>query len=139
MGRQIKAGGILLFGKNPKKYFTGAYIKVGKFLSDTDVISSDDILGNLFEQVEKTLELLKSKYLVSVIGYKGLYRNETLEYPEEALREAVTNAVVHRDYVGAHTQMKVYPDRLVLWNEGGLPSGIKIDDLKKISCLKTAE
>ena len=128
---KLKRAGILLFGKNPKKYFTGAYIKVGKFLSDTDVISSDDILGNLFEQVEKTLELLKSKYLVSVIGYKGLYRNETLEYPEEALREAVTNAVVHRDYVGAHTQIKVYPDKLVLWNEGGLPSGMKIDDLKK--------
>ena len=66
-----------------------------------------------------------------MIGYKGLYRNETLEYPEEALREAVTNAVVHRDYVGAHTQIKVYPDKLVLWNEGGLPSGMKIDDLKK--------
>ena len=103
---KLRRAGILLFGKNPKKYFTGAYIKVGKFLSDTDVISSDDILGNLFEQLEKTLELLKSKYLVSVIGYKGLYRNETLEYPEEALREAVTNAVVHRDYVGAHTQIK---------------------------------
>ena len=46
-------------------------------------------------------------------------------------REAIINAVVHRDYVGAHTQIKVYPDRLALWNEGGLPSGIKIEDLKK--------
>jgi len=49
----LKRAAILLFGKNPKKFYTSAYIKVGKFLTDTDIVSTDDIEGNLFIQVEK--------------------------------------------------------------------------------------
>ncbi len=129
-GRLTRAG-ILLFGKNPKKFWTGANIKVGKFLTDTDIVSSDDIEGNLFEQVEKTMELLRTKYLISEIKFEGIYRKEELEYPEEALREAIINAVIHRDYIGPHTQLKIYPDKIILWNAGTLPQGIKIDELKK--------
>jgi len=128
---KIKRAGILLFGKNPKKFFTSAYIKVGKFLTDTDIISSDNVEGNLFEQVEKTIELLRTKYLISEIRFEGIYRKEELEYPEEALREAIINAVIHRDYIGAHIQMKIYPDKIILWNDGGLPKGIRVEDLKK--------
>jgi len=47
--------------------------------------------------------LLKTKYLVSEIKFERIYRKEELEYPEEALREAIINAVIHRDYIGAHT------------------------------------
>ncbi len=104
---------------------------VGKFLTDTDIVASDDVEGNLFKQVEKAIELLRTKYLISEIRFEGIYRKEELEYPEEALREAIINAVIHRDYIGAHTQLKIYPDKLILWNEGPLPKDIKIDDLKK--------
>jgi len=128
---KLKRAAILLFGRNPKKYFTSAYIKIGKFLSDTDIVSSDDVEGNLFEQVEKAIELLRTKYLISKIRFEGIYRKEELEYPEEALREAIINAVIHRDYIGAHTQMKIYPDKLLLWNEGKLPKEVRVEDLKK--------
>lgn len=128
---KLKRAAILLFGKNPKRFYTGAFIKVGKFLTDTDIVSSDDVEGNLFEQVEKAIELLRAKYLISEIRFEGIYRKEELEYPEEALREAIINAVIHKDYIGAHTQLKIYPDRLILWNEGTLPKDIKIADLKK--------
>ena len=128
---KLTRAGILLFGKNPKRYWTSAYIKVGKFLTNTDIISSDDVEGNLFEQVEKTIELLRTKYLISKIRFEGIYRKEELEYPEEALREAIINAVIHRDYIGAHTQLKVYTDKIILWNDGSLPNEIKIEDLKK--------
>ena len=104
---------------------------MGKFLTDTDIISSDNVEGNLFEQVEKTIELLRTKYLISEIRFEGIYRKEELEYPEEALREAIINAVIHRDYIGAHIQMKIYPDKIILWNDGGLPKGIRVEDLKK--------
>ncbi|OPX26488.1 MAG: transcriptional regulator [Candidatus Cloacimonas sp. 4484_140] len=126
-----KRAGILLFGKDPKRFWTSAYIKVGKFLTETDVVSSDEVEGNLFEQVEKVMELLRTKYLFSQITFEGIYRKEELEYPEEALREAIINAIIHRDYIGAHTQLKVYTDRIILWNDGSLPGGIKIEDLKK--------
>jgi len=54
-----------------------------------------------------------------------------MEYPEEALREAIINAVIHRNYMGAHTQLRIDPESLNLWNEGGLPPGIGVADLKK--------
>lgn len=128
---KFKRAAILLFGKNPKKFWISAYIKVGKFRTDTDIVSSDDVEGNLFEQVEKTMELLRTKYLISEIRFEGIYRKEELEYPEEALREAIINAVIHRDYIGPHTQLKIYPDKIILWNVGTLPKEIKIDELKK--------
>jgi len=77
------------------------------------------------------MEILRTKYLISEIKFEGIYRKEVLEYPEEALREAIINAVIHKDYIGAHTQLKIFPDKLILWNEGGLPKEIKIGDLKK--------
>lgn len=128
---KIKRTAILLFGKNPKRFWTSAYTKVGKFKTDTDIISSDDIEGNLFEQVEKTIDLLRTKYLISEIRFEGIYRKEELEYPEEALREAIINAVIHRDYIGPHIQLKIYPDKIILWNVGTLPKEIKIEELKK--------
>jgi len=129
---KLKRAAILLFGKNPKKFFTSVYLKIGKFLSNTDIVSSDDVEGNLFEQVEKSMEILKTKYLISkIVGFeKGLYRKEELEYPEEALREAIINAVIHRDYIGVHTQLQILPDRLTIWNDGELPKGIGINELK---------
>ena len=54
---------------------------------------------------------------------------EPLEIPEDALREMIFNSIVHKDYTGVHIQLKVYNDRLVLWNEGSLPEGYSVDDL----------
>ena len=128
---KLRRAALLLFGNNPKKFHMTAYIKIGKFVSDTDLISTDDIEGNLFRQVDKAMEILRVKYLLSNITYEGIYRKDNMEYPEEALREAIINAVIHRSYMGAHTQLRISPDGLNLWNEGGLPPGIGIEDLKK--------
>ncbi len=57
------------------------------------------------------------KYLVRPIHYEGLLRVEPLEIPEGALREAIYNAIIHKDYTGAHIQMKVWDDRVELCNE----------------------
>lgn len=122
---------VLLFGKNPKQFYITAYIKIGKFVSATDLISTDDIEGNIFDQVDKAIEILRIKYLLSNITYEGIYRKDNMEYPEEALREAIINAVIHRNYMGAHTQLRIDPESLNLWNEGGLPPGIGVADLKK--------
>ena len=132
-GRFLRKAAILLFGKDPSRFYTHAYIKIGKFASDTDVIATDIITGNLFQQVEKAMDILKTKYLMTRFEVDELYRKNILEYPEEALREALINAVIHRNYLGtAHTQLKVYEDKLWLWNEGKLPEGITIDSLKTV-------
>ncbi len=128
---KLKRAAILLFGKNPKRFFTSAFIQVGRFISESDVISTDVIEGNLFDQVERTIEILRLKYLENRFYYEGLVRKEDMIYPEEALREAVINAVIHRDYIGSHTQLRVYDHKLWLWNAGKLPDEITFEKLKK--------
>ncbi|MDD2334499.1 MAG: ATP-binding protein [Mesotoga sp.] len=128
---RLKRAAILLFGKEPRRFFPGAFLKIGAFTNDTNLIRTDDVDGNLFVQVEEALSLLRTKYIFSSVSYDGIYRKDEMVYPEKALREAITNAVVHRDYSAYHTQIKVFPDRLVLWNNGGLPNGISIEDLLK--------
>lgn len=49
---------------------------------------------------------------------------------EDALREAILNAIIHKDYTGVHIQLSVYDDKLVLWNQGKLPPELSISGLK---------
>ena len=93
-GEFLKRASILLFHKNPEKYITGSYIKIGFFESDSDLRYQDEIHGNLFEQIEKTTALLFTKYIKALISYEGLNRVETYEYPKEAIREALLNAII---------------------------------------------
>lgn len=126
----LKNAAILLFGKNPGKFFTSVEFKIGRFGKDeTDLMFQDLVDGNIIQMTDRVLDILKSKYLISPIHYEGLQRIEPLEIPEDALREAIFNSVVHKDYSGAAIQMKVYADRILLWNEGNLPEGFTMDDL----------
>lgn len=79
---------------------------------------------------DKVMGVLKSKYLASPIHYAGMQRIEDLEYPEPALREAILNAIVHKDYKGSTIQLSVYEDKLSLWNPGTLPEQLTIEMLK---------
>jgi ATP-dependent DNA helicase RecG len=126
----LKRAALLLFHPNPEKFATGAYIKIGFFRTDSDLLFQDDIHGNLFEQVERTMELLLTKYTKALISYRGLSRIETYEYPKDALREALLNAVTHKEYPGgAPIQIRVYSDKLMIWNEGQLPENWTIKNL----------
>ena len=74
--------------------------------------------------------MLKAKYLRAWISYEGLQRIETYPVPEPALREAILNAVVHKDYAsGIPIQISVYPDKLMIWNPGELPADWTVDRL----------
>ena len=129
-GEFLKRASILLFHSNPEKYITGAYIKIGFFESDSDLRFQDEIHGNLFEQIEKTTEILFTKYIKALISYEGLNRVETYEYPRDAIREALLNAVAHKDYSGeVPIQISVYKDKLMIWNEGQLPENWTIETL----------
>ena len=76
----------------------------------------------MFAQVDQAMDLLTTKYLRAGISYRRLQRLETLPVPEEALREALLNAVIHKDYgTATPIQISVYHDRLMIWNPGELP------------------
>ena len=124
----LKRAAVLLFHPDPERFFTGASIKIGYFDSETELRYHDEVRGDLFVQVSKTMDLLMTKYLKAVISYEGIQRFETYPVPEGALREAVLNAVVHRDYaVAAQIQIRVYADRLRIWNPGGLPENWSLE------------
>lgn len=126
----LKRASILLFHPDPEKYFTGAYIKIGYFQTDTELIFQDEVKGNLFEQVEKTIEILFTKYIKAIISYEGIHRVETYEYPKDAVREAILNALAHKDYsMGVPIQISVYDNKLMIWNYGQLPEDWTIENL----------
>ena len=126
----LKRAAILLFHPKPTKYITGAFIKIGYFETDDELKFQDEITGNIFEQVEKTMDLLFTKYIKSSISYEGLNRIEKYEYPKNAVREALLNAVSHKDYSGGvPIQISVYDDKLIFWNEGQLPENWTIEKL----------
>jgi ATP-dependent DNA helicase RecG len=126
----LKRAACLLFSDRPERYVSGAWIKIGFFVTDDDLRYQDEIHGNLFEQVEKTLDLLHVKYFKAYISYKGIQRRETFLFPEGALREALLNAIVHKDYSsGVPIQISVYDDKIVLWNPGQLPPGWTLERL----------
>ncbi len=128
----LKRSAILLFGKNPCRFFINAFVKIGRFgQTDDDLRFQEVIEGNAFQLADKVLEVLDRKFFVSPISYIGLQRVESWEYPYEAIREVILNAIVHRDYMGAPIQISVYNDKLIVWNEGSLPEDLTFEDLKK--------
>ena len=97
-GKYLKRAAVLLFHRDPETVVTGAYVKIGFFRTDDDLLYHDEIHGDLFTQVEQTMNLLLTKYLRAGISYVGIQRVESLPVPEAALREAVLNAIIHKDY-----------------------------------------
>ena len=129
-GRYLQRAAILLFHPDPERFVTGAFVKIGHFRSSSDLAYHDEMHGPLFTQVHGALDLLYTKYLKAAITYAGIQRIETFPVPRSALREALLNAVVHRDYsVGAPIQIRVYDDRLSIWNPAVLPDGWTADRL----------
>ena len=131
-GDYLKRAAVLLFHAVPERFFTGAFVKIGFFQTESELLYHDEIHGDLFTQAQKTLEVLFGKYLRAAISYQGIQRVERLPVPEAALREALLNAIIHRDYsVGAPIQIRVKDDRLSIWNPGELPEGWSVKKLLK--------
>ena len=129
---KLKRAGVLLFGKKPNRFYINAFVKIGRFGKTSDDLLFQEIVeGNIFELADKTLDILDKKFLIAKISYEGLHRVEQWEYPYEAVRETIINAIVHRDYMGAPIQISVYDDKIIVWNEGSLPNDLTIDDLKE--------
>ena len=119
---KIKKAAIVLFGKKPTKFFTLCEFQIGRFVSETDVIFQTVFSGDIIRMTDAIVEELRAKYLISPIHYEGMHRVEPLEIPETALREAIYNSLCHKDFSGPHNQMRIYNDRIELWNPGVLPS-----------------
>ena len=127
---KIKRAAIVLFGKDPGAFYPNTFVKIGKFEDDDFTIRFQEVEdGNIIQVLDKVLRTLDYKFLIKNISFVGMNRVETLEYPVPALREMLLNALIHRNYMGAPTQLRVYDNKLTLWNHGMLPDGITLDKL----------
>ncbi len=128
----LKRAAIILFGKDPGKFYPGIYVKIGRFgKDDTDIIFQETEEGNVIMLLQAVLNQLNHKFLIRSIGFEGMHRIEKGEYPLAAIREMLLNALVHRNYMGAPIQIRVYDDKISIWNEGSLPSGLTLAALKR--------
>jgi len=124
--------GILLFSNQPENHILGAVIKCARFMGNDmdEFIDQRIITGSIFTQAEETIAFFK-KNIKRSAKIEGLYRIEKYEYPEKAIREALVNALCHRDYSrrGADIKFAIFDNRLEITSPGGLPPNIAIEDL----------
>lgn len=133
-GGKITNAAIILFGKNPQQYFQNAVVRVGRLKQEDIIVSDREISGNLFNQLRGVEEAIRE--LINVryeIPEDSLKRREVWDYPIPALREALLNALVHRDYFQSHRQIqiKIFDSSIWFHSPGELPEGLIVEDLLK--------
>lgn len=124
--------GILLFGKNPQNFLTEAFVICSHFkgTSGRDVIATRDCTGTLFEQYRNSVEFVEEHLNRSFI-IRGKRREESLEMPVNAIREAILNVIVHRNYrIPGPAKIAIYQDRVELFSPGTFPGPLYIRDLE---------
>jgi ATP-dependent DNA helicase RecG len=126
--------GLLLFGGDVQSRLRGAEITAVRFAGATmgDVFTRQDIGGTLPEQIQKAETFLRDHLRKGVALTESMARDEQLEYPLEAVRELVVNAVAHRDYSiqGDGIRLYIFKDRLEITSPGLLPGPVTIDNIK---------
>jgi ATP-dependent DNA helicase RecG len=129
---KLTRAAVLLFGKEPQRFYTQAKVKIGRFRSATFIVDDREVAGSLFDQVENTMGYFREHLQTRFVMNGEPSREVIWEYPLLALREAVTNAVCHRDYLdNGHTQIRWHDDNVIFLNPGGLPSPLRVEELKR--------
>ncbi len=139
--------GLLLFGNNPNRRLPQAGITATAFKGtqkDYNINEREFIHGPLVPYVNKDKHILNygvideavnfvRRNMGSIAWLDGARRIQKKAYPIEAIREAITNAVMHRDYSreGTDIEVSIYDDRVEVISPGGLPNGVTIEKIKE--------
>jgi ATP-dependent DNA helicase RecG len=119
---------MLLFAKVPLRM----HIRIGRFKDDITIIDDRQITDTLFESVEAVMKFIKTYMMVSYSFDGSIKRKERWDYPMTALREAVLNAIVHRDYQNpSDIQIKIYDDKIVIASPGKLYGDMTLEKLQQ--------
>lgn len=133
---KLKNAGVLMFCKKASKFISSATITCAVFRgkTKTKVIDSKEFDADLYTNYTEAFLYLESRINTEYIIKGGGPRKEILELPEEALREALLNAIAHRDYFSiGNIQISIFSDRIEIDNPGSLIGNIKVEDLYKKS------
>ncbi len=131
----LKNSALLLFAKQPQKFFIQAETKCLHFHGTTvakPIPSYQIFNGTVFDQVDAAVDFALSKLNRSVTPQNNSPASAVeYEIPYKAIREAIVNAVAHRDYTSnAAVQVMVFADRVEVWNPGSLPAGLVPESLR---------
>lgn len=125
--------GILLFGKQPQKFLPQAFTICTQFsgyIGREGIIAGKDCEGTLFQQFESAFAWLWD-ILNKSSTIKGLKRKDTLEIPEEAIREVLLNSLLHRNWrIQGPNRISVYPSRVEFFSPGVFPGPLRIGQLE---------
>jgi ATP-dependent DNA helicase RecG len=131
---RINNTGILFFTQSPVQYLpqTAVTCVVCKGITKVDILDKKTFEFDLIGNIDEAMAFLK-RHLNLSYEIKTKKRIEKLEIPEVVLREAIVNAVAHRDYFekGATVMVEIFDDRVEISNPGGLPKGLKEEDFGK--------
>jgi predicted HTH transcriptional regulator len=133
---KLNNSAILLFAKNPQKFYRQAKIKCIQFPGieiEKPFLSYHIFEGNLFDQIDKAVAFVLGTIKIPVIQRENSVQVSRLpEIPIFVIHEAIVNAVAHRDYnSSASVQVMVFTDRIEIWNPGKLPPQLSIKKLKR--------
>ncbi len=124
--------GLLLFGRQPQRWLPSATILAARFPGAAfgEAFLKQEISGSLPQQLHLAEAFLRDN-LRRVVRVEGLAHNEAWEYPFEAVRELLVNAVAHREYnqQGDCVHLNLFADHLEVHSPGGLPGPVTLDNL----------
>ena len=124
---------ILLFGKRPQSPLIQATVHCGRFREKIHIMDDRLIEGSVLYQLNETMDFIQKHINVrfEITGEKA-QRDTIWDYPLDALREAVTNAICHRDYASSSDiQIKVFDDSIRIWNPGVLAYDLSFEQLRE--------
>ena len=131
-GLLFRNAGVLFFARNVRRFFNQAYVTclLGRGADKVHVLDRKDFDGGVVADVEDAMRFIE-RNTRTAWRIEGLRRENVPEYPMKALREAITNAVMHRDWFfeGANVFVELYADRIEVISPGGLPKGLTPNDL----------
>lgn len=137
----FRNAGVLFFAKSVRHFFNQAYVTclLAKGTDKVHILDRKDFAGGVVADIEDSLRFIE-RNTRTAYRIEGLRREDVPEYPMKALREAITNAVMHRDWFmeGANVFVEIYTDRIEISSPGGLPKGMKFSDLGRKSIRRNA-
>ena len=134
----ITNAAILLFGKNPQRFFINSEVKCAQFYGvrvEKPMADHQIYQGDVFELADQATRFVMT-HISNWVGTRSEGDSVIVptkhELPYDAVKEAIVNAICHRDYTSHQSvQVMLFADRLEVWNAGRLPKGLTVADLKK--------
>lgn len=135
--RKPTVGGYLIFAqdtpqdRSPYERYTVRCVRYSGTNPASTIVDSLNVKGTLDAQIDDAYGFVL-KHMNKTSHIIGTKRVEQFEYPEEAIRELIANAIIHRDYkiIETYTQIKIFEDRIEILSPGSLPPGVTVDNIK---------